>query len=338
VVRVVVATTDDAKSIHVQIQGDKSGSSDAMYASYQLYEQDYNPYHVDKKYVFESPLTKDETFFKVTVNDKQYALHKTVQLSNGLCFGTIDHLSINNADTALGLPLYDGYEVLDPSAHMTMSGDNKMEGMNPSQNMQHDQMTPDSNGLMTMNNHDNGMQEMNNMPSMNSKDHSIMDMSKPANNMAGMSDEQTVLFTVDENTSLPVRYMLQGTISSMNVNQESKSLILHLSGTSGGEFVVELPKKLVDDNTGKLVVRASTNKLVNSGPDGETYESQSMMLNYDLLDSSPDVYTLKMELPSDVNTITVVGTSVVPEFEQMAMMMLILSIFGMLTVSRIKRI
>jgi hypothetical protein len=183
-VRVVVATTDDVKSIHVQIQGDKSGSSDAIYSSYQMYDQEYNSYHTDKRYVFESPLVKDETSFKVTVSDKQYALHKTVSMSNGLCFGTIDHFSINKNDVAFGAPLYDSYEILDQSAHMTMGSNNKMEEMNDSQNTP-PQMKSDNNGLMTMNNHDNSMQGTNNMPSMNGPDNGI----SQDQDMMGMSNQ-----------------------------------------------------------------------------------------------------------------------------------------------------
>ncbi len=173
--RIVIATTDDAKSVHVTVRGDKTGLVDAQLSTNQIYDE-HNQFFQDKKYVFEALLAPGENLIKVTVSDNMYALHKTVQTINGdRCFGTIDHISVNPADAASGAQLYDGYEILDSSAHMM---DGTMAGMDDTPNMTsgHDQMSSSNDTLMHMNNQDAGMSHMNgqgNMMTMNNSDNNM---------------------------------------------------------------------------------------------------------------------------------------------------------------------
>lgn len=174
-VRIVVATTDDAKSVHVTVRGDKTGLVDAQLSTNQIYDE-HNQFFPDKKYVFEALLASGENLIKVTVSDNTYALHKTVQTINGdRCFGTIDHISTNSADAALGVQLYDGYEILDHSAHMS---DDAMAGMENAQNMTsgHDQMGISNDALMHMNNHDVNMTSMSDHGNMMSNSDDSMKM------------------------------------------------------------------------------------------------------------------------------------------------------------------
>ena len=174
--RIVVATTDDVKSVHVTVRGDKTGLVNAQLSTNQIYDE-HNQIFSDKKYVFEALLAPGENLIKVTVSDNMYALHKTVQTINGdRCFGTIDHISINSADAASGAQLYDGYEILDHSAHMM--GDGTIAGMENTQNMTsgHDLIGNSNDALMHMNSQDNNMTSMigsGNMMTMNNSDGNI---------------------------------------------------------------------------------------------------------------------------------------------------------------------
>ena len=61
-------------------------------------------------------------------------------------------------------------------------------------------------------------------------------------------------------------------------------------------------------------------------------------IEYEVVKSNVYYVTLKMTLPEGVDDLTIVGTSVVPEFGVMAMIILVVSLLSMLALTRSQKL
>jgi predicted secreted protein with PEFG-CTERM motif len=114
------------------------------------------------------------------------------------------------------------------------------------------------------------------------------------------------------NAQFPIKYEMAGAISGMTVDEESKSVTFLLSEVSGGEATIQIPRDLVDATGDSFVV------LVAASPQEQ--------IQYHVISSTADHYTLQMELPEGASSLTIVGTAVVPEFGFLAPLVLSLAI------------
>ena len=102
------------------------------------------------------------------------------------------------------------------------------------------------------------------------------------------------------NLQFPIKYEMLGGISGLEVDEQSKSITLLLSGVSEGQATIQIPRSLVDAAGDEFVV------LVTASP--------QKSIDYHIVSSTSDSYTLQMDLPEGASSLTIVGTSVVPEF------------------------
>ncbi|NDB51954.1 MAG: PEFG-CTERM sorting domain-containing protein [Nitrosopumilaceae archaeon] len=102
------------------------------------------------------------------------------------------------------------------------------------------------------------------------------------------------------NMQFPIKYEMLGGISGLEVDEQSKSVTLLLSGVSERQATIQIPRSLVDAVGDEFVV------LVTASP--------QRSIDYRVVSSTSDSYTLQMDLPDGASSLTIVGTAVVPEF------------------------
>ncbi|MEM4253124.1 MAG: PEFG-CTERM sorting domain-containing protein, partial [Candidatus Nitrosotenuis sp.] len=118
------------------------------------------------------------------------------------------------------------------------------------------------------------------------------------------------------NMDFPIKYEMAGAIAGLEVNEESKSITLLLEYVVGGELTLRIPRTLIDAIDDNFVVFASA--------------SPQKQIDYDIISSTSDYYTLKMNLPENTRTLTIVGSKVVPEFGTLAILVLVSALFAVL--------
>lgn len=117
-----------------------------------------------------------------------------------------------------------------------------------------------------------------------------------------------------------VKYEMAGVITGLEVNEDSKSATFLLDAVAGGESIVQIPRSLVDAAGDNFVVFVSA--------------SPETQLDYEILASNSEYYALKMTLPENAKTLTIVGTSVVPEFGILVMLVLTSSLMCVVLMHR----
>ncbi len=120
----------------------------------------------------------------------------------------------------------------------------------------------------------------------------------------------------------PIKYEMAGAISSMVVDETSKSVTFLLSEVSGGETTIQIPRSLVDAIGDEFVV------LVTASPQKQ--------IEYKIISSTSDHYTLQMKLPEGASELTIVGTAVVPEFGFLTPLILSLAIIPIVLFTRLR--
>jgi predicted secreted protein with PEFG-CTERM motif len=111
-------------------------------------------------------------------------------------------------------------------------------------------------------------------------------------------------------------YEMAGAIVGMQVDEESKSVTFLTERVSGGNLILQIPRSLVDAIDDNFVIFATA--------------SPKSHLDYQVIGSTTEYYTLKMQIPHDASSITVVGARVVPEFGAIVMLVLASAVTTML--------
>ena len=114
----------------------------------------------------------------------------------------------------------------------------------------------------------------------------------------------------------PIKYEMAGAISGISVDEASKSVTFLLSEVSGGDALIQIPRSLIDATGDNFIV------LVTASPQEQ--------IEYQIISSTADHYTLQMDLPEGASSLTIVGTAVVPEFGFLAPLILSLAIIPLL--------
>lgn len=109
-----------------------------------------------------------------------------------------------------------------------------------------------------------------------------------------------------------IKYEMAGAITGLHVNEDSKSATFLLDAVAGGESILQVPRALVDATGDSFVVFVSA--------------SPEIQVDYAIIASNSEYYTLKMVLPENAKTITIMGTSVVPEFGVLVMLVMAASL------------
>ena len=121
----------------------------------------------------------------------------------------------------------------------------------------------------------------------------------------------------DGTTTFNVEYDFNRVLSSAMVDEEQKSITFQIIGdaqSNDHDLELRLPTQLID---GPFVIWADGEKITN-------YESEK----------EGELTTLFIPLTSDSKTLTIVGTTVVPEFGAIVMLILIVSILSVVIFSK----
>jgi len=125
----------------------------------------------------------------------------------------------------------------------------------------------------------------------------------------------------DGNTSFDVEYDFSRLLDNPVIDEEQKSITFELIGdakSDNNDLELRLPTELIDGN---FVIWV----------DGEKVSDFEQV-------KEEDLNVLYMELSLDSSLLTIMGTSIVPEFGSMAMTILVISIVSMIILSQKQRI
>jgi predicted secreted protein with PEFG-CTERM motif len=117
-----------------------------------------------------------------------------------------------------------------------------------------------------------------------------------------------------------IKYEMAGAITGIEVNEESRTVSFLLDSVAGGELLLQVPRSLVNAIDDNFVVMVST--------------SPPTEIAYEVTSSTPDYYTLRVTLPKGATNLTIIGSSVVPEFGLMALLVLSLAIIPLVYVRK----
>lgn len=110
-----------------------------------------------------------------------------------------------------------------------------------------------------------------------------------------------------------------GTISDISIDTQNTSLIISLQTTGNGTMTISLPRTLID-------ARSGTN-------DGQFFVLEDGA-NTDFQENKTDTdRTLSISFPDGTDKIEIIGTQVVPEFENLVGITITISIIGAIVIS-----
>lgn len=115
-----------------------------------------------------------------------------------------------------------------------------------------------------------------------------------------------------KDSEFSITYEMIGGITGVEVDEESKSAKFLLDYVAGGDLLLQVPRSLVDADNDNFVV------LLEASPERQ--------IDYEIISSTEQHYTLKVNLPADAKTLTIIGTKVVPEFGMFSILVLVASI------------
>jgi predicted secreted protein with PEFG-CTERM motif len=123
--------------------------------------------------------------------------------------------------------------------------------------------------------------------------------------------------------SFLIEYEMAGSISGIEVDEEARAVSLLLDSVSGGETLIKIPRSLIDAIDNNFVV------MVTASPQTE--------IDYEIVASTPDYFTLKATLPENAVRLTIVGSHVIPEFGMISILILVVSIVGIVIILKTQK-
>src|ERR687891_2850582 len=116
----------------------------------------------------------------------------------------------------------------------------------------------------------------------------------------------------------PIQYMITGgSVENMTIHSENQTLGVAISSTSNGTLALRLPREVIDSKT----VEGSDAEFA-AFIDNAEYEQPGE------IEPAEDTRTLLIGFPAGAGSIDVIGTSVIPEFNTIAAIVLAVAIVG----------
>ena len=139
----------------------------------------------------------------------------------------------------------------------------------------------------------------------------------PAINATGGGEWTTFDLTAAGQT-YPIEYMITGgSVENMTIHGENQTLGVTISSTGNGTLALRLPREVIDSQTVE-----GTDADFAAFIDAAEYEEPGE------IESSEDTRTLLIGFPAGAGSVDVIGTSVIPEFSTIAVIMLAVAIVG----------
>jgi predicted secreted protein with PEFG-CTERM motif len=125
--------------------------------------------------------------------------------------------------------------------------------------------------------------------------------------------------TVGDQTQ-PIQYMITGgSIENMTINTQNSTLGVSINSTDDGTLVIRLPRNVIDAKTGE-------------GSDAEfaAFIDDAEYTQPGENETTADTRTLLIGFPSGSETIDIIGTTAIPEFSTIAVVVLAVAIVGII--------
>jgi predicted secreted protein with PEFG-CTERM motif len=140
----------------------------------------------------------------------------------------------------------------------------------------------------------------------------------PAINATGGGEWTTFDLTVEGQTH-PIEYMMSGgSVENMTIHSENQTLGVTINSTSNGTLALRLPSEVIDSQT-------------DEGEDADFaafIDSEEFANSGEIDEPAEDTRTLLIGFPAGAGSIDVIGTSAIPEFSTIALIVLAVAIVG----------
>jgi len=137
---------------------------------------------------------------------------------------------------------------------------------------------------------------------------------------------QTPMFDKSDNSSqyilkiddheYPISYVVKADVIAMAIDPESKSLLVGLENTQESKFSIDINYELISAPNNEFVILV----------DGQD-------VNYQITTNS-DGYMLSFFVPTGSEEVEIIGTSVIPEFAELSMLLMGLSFVGIIAIQK----
>src|ERR687895_522468 len=142
----------------------------------------------------------------------------------------------------------------------------------------------------------------------------------PAINATGGVEWTTFDLTAADQT-YPIEYMITGgSVENMTIHGENQTLGVAINSMSNGTLALRLPREVIDSQTAE-----GTDADFAGFIDNAEYEEPG-----EIEPESEDTRTLLIGFPAGAGSIDVIGTSVIPEFSTIAIIVLAVAIIGII--------
>jgi hypothetical protein len=303
IAKIVVSTTGKLDSLVVQLQSEKGGLSPAKLSTSQPYSSQ-NIHSAKKTYYFEAPIQTNEKSFTVIINDGTYELHKNMQIYE--CVGRESNFSYYDLIKTIDGEIHQDHDVQDktmPDDHADVIQDEILEKTR----MKHDE-------------HEQKETTDNELVKFPNDDHSThVNSLAPASSFQGIKTIATF-----GDTKFPIKYKMDGNIVQTIIDIASKSVTFNLENVKDGELLIALPRTLVDAANNNFIILVTT--------------SQEQEIEYEIVSSTDERYTLKMVLPEGSSKLTIQGTNVIPEFGLSSVLILVIVIVGTILFTEVRKL
>src|SRR5215210_1354024 len=118
--------------------------------------------------------------------------------------------------------------------------------------------------------------------------------------------------------TLPIQYMITGgSVENMTIHGENQTLGVTINSTEDGTLALRLPREVIDSKTAE-----------GSDADFAAFVDNAEYVDAGEIEPAADTRTLLIGFPQGTASIDVIGTSVVPEFSTIAVIVLAIAIIG----------
>jgi predicted secreted protein with PEFG-CTERM motif len=141
----------------------------------------------------------------------------------------------------------------------------------------------------------------------------------PAINATGGGEWTTFDLTVEGQTH-PIEYMITGgSVENMTIHGENQTLGITLNSMSNGTLALRLPREVIDSQTTE-----------GSDADFAAFIDNAEYQEPGEIEPAADTRTLLIGFPAGSGSIDVIGTSAIPEFSTIAVVVLAVAIIGII--------
>src|SRR5215217_4213996 len=142
----------------------------------------------------------------------------------------------------------------------------------------------------------------------------------PAINATGGGGEWTPFDLTVGGQTHPIEYMITGgSVENMTIHGENQTLGVTINSTDDGTLALRLPREVIDSKTAE-----------GSDADFAAFIDNAEYVDAGEIEPAADTRTLLIGFPQGTGSIDLIGTSVVPEFSTIAVIVLAIAIIGII--------